>query len=143
MKKQTQQPTKLPSSHILKNNLWRENLAEEDTIGSPSATTGLRPTAPPQHTPIRVRLDLHRLRLGHQSFSEIIHNSQPEPCSHCDTQSPTPLLQFLLGCVATQAMRAVMRSNGDTRINRAAGLIARTPDEELTHIFISTIMIKI
>ena len=109
----------------------RQEHAEEAAHGSQSANwyhsaTNLQPLAVPASTPARARADLHRLRLGFLCCRErrgLLHT-----CEHCEKESGTPLLHYLLECPATAGIRDRDHDLDDTNAtSTAARLVANTP----------------
>ena len=68
--------------------------------------SGLDPPAIDRHTPRELAVIIHRLRLGYRANWEIITNTD-RPCSHCEADTNTPLLHYLLQCTHTQTFRNI------------------------------------
>ena len=128
----------VPPSLAQVKSLTRQNMretalqwhADEVARGSQSATwyreaTSLRPLAVPASTNSRIRADLHRLRLGYPCHEEI--KRQLHSCQHCEEESGTPLLHYLLECPATAGIRNRNYDVNDDEANSvAARLVAAT-----------------
>lgn len=64
----------------------------------------------PRNTPRRLRVHLHRLRLGYHCNWRLPRSVQAErPCPHCNLQQEEPLFHWLLQCNGTTELRQVTR----------------------------------
>ena len=55
-------------------------------------------------TPRWLAVTIHRLRLGYKANWEVIGNNI-RPCSHCNLDTETPILHYLLECTETSDLR--------------------------------------
>lgn len=66
--------------------------------------TELIPPAIDKHTPRELAVIIHRLRLGYRANWEIITNIN-RPCNHCEEETDSPLMHYLLQCTHTSTFR--------------------------------------
>ena len=88
---------------MIKNiNHWVQN--DSKTAKWYRKVSGFEPPAIDKHTPRQLSVIVHRLRLGYRANWEIINNIN-RPCAHCDTDTDSPLLHYLLKCTHTHTFR--------------------------------------
>ena len=71
--------------------------------------TKLQPHSVDNHTPRKLAVMIHRLRLGYKCCREIIEQRERNYI-HCDTPTDQPLRQYLLHCTHTTALRLLATS---------------------------------
>ena len=77
--------------------------------GSPSASwyllaTDCKPHDVTKHTPRELAVIIHRLRIGYKANWQII-DMVDRPCNHCNTETDSPMLHYLLECPQAAKLR--------------------------------------
>ena len=126
---QSLQQIKNKTKHIHKKTL-KENINFWINNNSRSAkwyysTTELIPAPIDRNTPRELAVIVHRLRLGYKANWEIIENTN-KPCKHCEADTVTPLLHYLLECQHTQQFRTNINTPIDNQDIDTACNIAKT-----------------
>ena len=98
-----------------------------------SQATNMENLAVPPTMPRKLSVILHRLRLGYACWEEL--RGDEKTCDHCEAETWTPLLHYLLECEATEQLRAQATTHTpphpDPRMQAAA--IARTLAEDASY----------
>ena len=81
-------------------------------------TTDLIPPPVDRHTDRELAVVIHRLRLGYRANWEIVTNTI-RPCNHCNTDTESPLLHYLLQCPHTNNFRTSLHISNDINSNEA------------------------
>ncbi|XP_066969028.1 uncharacterized protein [Macrobrachium rosenbergii] len=98
--------------------LMKANMLEDLrawTDHSPTArwykwATDLVPPPIDRHTPRKLAVCIHRLRLGYKACWEIV-NPSVRPCEHCEEETQQPLLHYLLECRETALLRGEVQAD--------------------------------
>ena len=106
---------------ITKNSIT-EDVKSRVQQGSQSAlwytkATDLLPHPVIRGAPRWLAVTIHRLRLGYKANWEVIRN-YIRPCAHCNLDTDTPLLHYLLECTETSDLRNEIDIPGNLMANR-------------------------
>ena len=105
----------------------QEEVKEQARQGSPSAAwylqaTELIPHPVTKHTPRKLAVILHRLRLGYKATWQLIDEAQ-QPCNYCDDTPDHPLLHYILECPQTAHLRTNRNIQDPANIAQAASIV--------------------
>ncbi|XP_064118940.1 uncharacterized protein LOC135223949 [Macrobrachium nipponense] len=94
-------------------------------------STDLVPPPIDRHTPRKLAVIIHRLRLGYKACLEIVENSV-RPCEHCEGDTQQPLLHYLLECREMARLRGAAQIDLNSQdAEHAAATVTKTIIENL------------